>query len=91
MYIDAEVDDEEIFEQSLRYIFPKLPPETVIAIARNLCENLEWKVLRDKVYLALSYSNNKDFIPFLEERLEKENGVVMKKNIQQIIDILEKG
>jgi len=47
--------------------------------------------LRDKVYLALSYSNNKDFIPFLEERLEKENGVVMKKNIQQIIDILEKG
>jgi hypothetical protein len=91
MYINAEVDDEEVFEQSLKYIFPKLPPEIVIVIARNLCENLEWKVLRDKVYLALSYSNNKDFIPFLEERLEKENGVVMKKNIQQVIDRLEKG
>jgi len=91
MYIGAEVDDDEVFGQMLRYVFGKLPPESIIIIAKELSENLSWNILRDKVYLAILYTSNRYFIPFLKERLEKEKGIVMKQNVQQVIDKLEKG
>jgi len=89
MYIGAEVDDDEVFGKMMEYILGKIPTKSKIVIVKELLDNLSWNILRDRIYLAIHYNNDKELIPLLKNYMEKEKGSVMKRNMQKMIDKME--
>lgn len=88
MYIGAEVDDDEVFGDMLEYVFKKIPSKSKVIIAKELLENLTWNILRDRVLLAILENEDKEFIPLLEEFIDKEKNSFLKEQIKHTINVL---
>jgi hypothetical protein len=89
MYLSAEVENEQVIRETFNYLYYHISFERFSNIVKEIF--LDYDIyLKDWVGLSLYNIRDARLIPMLEEIVNKEKNNNLKKNLQQVLDHLNK-